>query len=319
MEQDGLKQADLVPFIGSRGKVSEVLSGKRSLSLPMIQALHNGLGIPAKSLIQTQPPQENAEGVSDWNRFPVKEMCSRKWVSESYANAKKATEQVITRFFEPIGGMTRASALYKQSDSFVRAGRTMNRYALAAWTARVMTVALSRPPEVKWRKNSITLENMQKLARLSVRPDGPVEAQRQLKDYGISLVIEPSLPQTYLDGAAIMIIEDHPIIGLSLRHDRIDNFWFTLMHECAHISLHFGQGINQFFDDLDLKKADDPKEIEADERASETLIPSQKWATSPARVYPTKSNILKFAREIDVHPAIVAGRIRKRARLISSF
>jgi HTH-type transcriptional regulator/antitoxin HigA len=46
MEQEGLKQIDLVPYIGSRSKVSEVLSGKRSLSLKMIRALHKGLQIP---------------------------------------------------------------------------------------------------------------------------------------------------------------------------------------------------------------------------------------------------------------------------------
>ena len=54
MEQQNLSQRDLVPFIGSRSKVSEVLSRKRPLTLSMIRALHNGLGIPAESLIQVQ-------------------------------------------------------------------------------------------------------------------------------------------------------------------------------------------------------------------------------------------------------------------------
>jgi len=53
MEQQGLKQVDLVPFIGSRSRVSEVLSGKRELSLSMRQRLHKGLGIPATSLLGT--------------------------------------------------------------------------------------------------------------------------------------------------------------------------------------------------------------------------------------------------------------------------
>jgi HTH-type transcriptional regulator/antitoxin HigA len=52
MEQQGLRQVDLVPFIGTRGRVSEVLSGKRPLTLSMIRRLHKGLGIPAESLIQ---------------------------------------------------------------------------------------------------------------------------------------------------------------------------------------------------------------------------------------------------------------------------
>ena len=51
MEQHGLAPKDLVPFLGSRSRVSEVLAGKRSLSLKMIRALVAGLGIPAESLL----------------------------------------------------------------------------------------------------------------------------------------------------------------------------------------------------------------------------------------------------------------------------
>ncbi len=52
MDQQGLTQQDLVQYIGSRSKVSEILSGKRSLSLAMIRALNLGLGIPAEVLLQ---------------------------------------------------------------------------------------------------------------------------------------------------------------------------------------------------------------------------------------------------------------------------
>lgn len=52
MEQQGLKKTDLAPYIGSRSKISEVLGGKRPLSLAMIRKLHNGLGIPAEVLLQ---------------------------------------------------------------------------------------------------------------------------------------------------------------------------------------------------------------------------------------------------------------------------
>jgi len=52
MDQLGLKQQDLVPFIGSRSKVSEILSKKRTLTLSMMRSLHKGLGIPADVLLQ---------------------------------------------------------------------------------------------------------------------------------------------------------------------------------------------------------------------------------------------------------------------------
>jgi HTH-type transcriptional regulator/antitoxin HigA len=51
MEQEGLKPKDLIPLIGSRSRVSEILSGRRPLSLKMIRNLHHGLGIPAESLL----------------------------------------------------------------------------------------------------------------------------------------------------------------------------------------------------------------------------------------------------------------------------
>ena len=51
MEQEGFKPKDLMPFIGSRSRVSEVLSGRRPLTLKMIRNLHHGLGIPAESLL----------------------------------------------------------------------------------------------------------------------------------------------------------------------------------------------------------------------------------------------------------------------------
>jgi HTH-type transcriptional regulator/antitoxin HigA len=57
MDQQGLTQRDLEPFIGSRARVSEVLAGKRALSLRMIRALHEGLGIPLEVLIQ-EPRRE---------------------------------------------------------------------------------------------------------------------------------------------------------------------------------------------------------------------------------------------------------------------
>jgi HTH-type transcriptional regulator/antitoxin HigA len=52
MEQRGLDRADVGKFIGARGRVSEVLSKKRALSLPMIRKLHGGLGLPASVLVR---------------------------------------------------------------------------------------------------------------------------------------------------------------------------------------------------------------------------------------------------------------------------
>ena len=57
MVQNGLQPRDLIPFIGSRNRVHEVLNRRRSLTLKMIWRLHKGLGIPAESLIKVGQEQ----------------------------------------------------------------------------------------------------------------------------------------------------------------------------------------------------------------------------------------------------------------------
>jgi HTH-type transcriptional regulator/antitoxin HigA len=81
MEQLGLKQQDLIPFMGSRSKVSEVMNRKKPLTLSMMRGLNKGLGIPAEVLIH-EPGAGFPETFSDleWNRFPVAEMVKRRWL-----------------------------------------------------------------------------------------------------------------------------------------------------------------------------------------------------------------------------------------------
>ena len=81
MEQQGLSQRDLAPLFGSRSRVSEVLSGKRPLTLRMIRAIHENLGIPADVLLQ-EPGAALPEGVAgiEWGKFPLKEMFKRMWL-----------------------------------------------------------------------------------------------------------------------------------------------------------------------------------------------------------------------------------------------
>ena len=138
-------------------------------------------------------------------------------------------------------------------------------------------------------------------------------AQKHLKDIGIILVIEPHFSKTYLDGAAILVNKENPVIGLTLRHDRLDNFWFTLMHELAHISLHYNQDISLFYDELETASAGlDEKEQEADELAEESLLPKAKWEVSPARLIPSSMAANSLAKELGVHVAIIAGQIRHK-------
>jgi len=68
------------------------------------------------------------------------------------------------------------------------------------------------------------------------------------------------------DGAAICRGDGAPLIALTLRYDRLDNFWFTLLHEFAHVSCHLSGDTSVILDDLDVKGSD-KIEAEADEFA----------------------------------------------------
>jgi HTH-type transcriptional regulator/antitoxin HigA len=79
-----------------------------------------------------------------------------------------------------------------------------------------------------------------------------------------------------LDGAAMVTSANAPVVGLTLRYDRADNFWFTLLHELSHIYLHYEilvEGHTSFVDDMEMV-SDDVREQEADKLAQESLVPS---------------------------------------------
>jgi len=190
----------------------------------------------------------------------------------------------------------------------------MDPYALAAWSGRVATRAVANPPPVPYEIGSVDLDFMRDVARLSWSEQGPLLACEFLRGHGISVVVEPHLPHTHLDGAAILLYVGRPVIGLTLRHDRLDNFWFCLMHELAHLALHLsGPKENEpsrFFDDLDQGVPHDQRESEADRKAGEALIPDEEWSESPASLLRTPDAVVHLAKKLRVHPAIVAGRIR---------
>ena len=312
MEQQGLTQRDLIPFIGSRSKASEVLSGKRPLTLSMIRALHRGLGIPAESLLQEHSTDALDAGDIEWDRFPVREMVARGWVEGLSTMEPYEPEDVMRRFMRPVGTQLAVPALYKKTN--VRAGRALDRYALAAWTLRIAIRAREKHSPARYRAGTVTDTFMREVAQLSWSTRGPLLAQEFLERHGIALIIEPHLSRTRLDGAVILPEVDRPVVGLTIRHDRLDNFWHCLMHELAHVALHL-KGVGEgFYDDLDAEDLEDPREKEADNMAQEALVPAAGWSQSPARVLRSPEAAQHLAEKLRIHPAIVAGRMRYEAK-----
>src|SRR3546814_17846220 len=90
---------------------------------------------------------------------------------------------------------------------------------------------------------------------------------------GVRVVVERRLTKTYLDGAAMLLDGKDAIIALTLRHDRLDNFWFVLFHALGHIVLHRNRGLEDGFFAEESAAAKIAVEEEADEFVRHDLIP----------------------------------------------
>jgi len=308
MEQAGLKPADLIPYIGSRSRVSEILSGKRQLTLNMMRALESGLGIPAKVLIQ-KPDQNLESQYQHWDNNLVKTMEARGYFG-NMSLKKYDKVELLENYFSKLGVQRKSFALLRKAN--YRSSPLTDKNALFAWMIRVLQKVKKIKVSTKYKHDVIDLAFMQNFVKLSVRENSPVVAKEYLREYGIKMIIEPHLPKTHLDGVVILTEKENPVIGLTLRYDRLDNFWFTLMHELAHVALHYNQDIDLFYDELENVKGLNisPKEKEADSLASEALVPSSKWEISPAKLVPSSIAANSLAKELGVHVAIVAGKIR---------
>lgn len=324
LEQD-LKQIDLVPYFGSRSRVSEFLSRQRPLTVGMIRDLSEGLGIPADVLLQESVREEShadsTEMEWDWLKFPVKEMLSRGWIAVSSKASKPAdVATVIRTFIEQSLGGAQAGVLTRRTfkgDAFAWPAI----YSLTAWQARVLQKAAE---DKEWISNpfeyeKLTEDFLRELVRLSRFADGPIKAVAALKSVGIAVVVEEHLAKTKLDGAAMLSGNGKPVIGLTLRFDRLDNFWFTLMHEVVHVWKHLSNPGEVFLDRLMDKESTEAVEKEANRLARDLLISRASWKSASVRQFPTKAGILALAEELQIHPSIVAGRVQKEQENYAVF
>lgn len=325
MEQAGLTQADLAKYIGSRSKVSEVLSGKRNLTLNMIRALNRHLGIPTQVLVGDGTVHKTDDPEIQWERFPIAEMTKRGWFSK-FGETLDSAENLIGALIDCAGGRHAVPQAFYRKNNAARRNASMDPYALQAWCLHVLASARENPPTAKYDEKTIDESFLRFLATLSRLPNGPQRAVEALQQQGVAVIYARHLPKTHLDGAAMRTKEGIPVIGLTLRYDRLDNFWFCLLHEVAHIWKHVSKENSFYVDDLSLTKSDHDEdwsiEDEADQLAQNSLIPCEAWRSSGFPKMASPSRIMAFAQSINVHPAIVAGRVRKETgnyRLLSQF
>jgi len=313
----GMSQRELAEKMGMKQQQIQryEAEGYSSTSLNRLTEIAKALDLNISEVAEVsgtrEPVVEGDYSDLDWSMFPIKEMYRRGWFenfTDSLAAAMSCADELVQDFIAK-AMPRRQPALLKQR---ARIGGNTDTYALLAWQCRVLLLSRMEQRVQSFERKLLTDAWFRKLAQMSQHRDGPRRAKSYLAESGIPLVFEPHLPQTYLDGAAFLLPNNSPVIGMTLRYDRLDNFWFVLFHELAHVVKHLRKGkIEDIFDDLD--EDGDEVEREADALAGDMLIPDEVWESALARYMMTDESVGELAGELSISPAIIAGRIRKEA------
>jgi HTH-type transcriptional regulator/antitoxin HigA len=247
----------------------------------------------------------------------AREMVRRKWVQPKPSIGDKVVERGEAVFAWLFCNQDRelAPARFRGRKAGPRPN-LVEEIATRAWLAHVSECALDRRSKVKFKASGIDDEFIRHVAKLSVFQDGPSRALDELRNIGIFVVTESALPGMSMDGASFHPAGLGPVIGLTLRHDRLDNFWFTLFHEIGHIVLHLSSPSEEVFVDSTEDGAGDEIEAEAEANAfaKDGLIPRDAWMRSDAFRHGNESGVVSLARQLGIHAAIVAGRVRHERR-----
>jgi len=310
-------QDDLARIMGRPVQViSEIVSGKKQITPETALGLAAAFGTSAEMWLNMEATyrlciaqQRSVNDVVErrsriYSVVPVKELVKRGWIPE--ATDVEDVDQLECFVTEFLG----ASSLDDVSDFALAARRTptkeLDSRGVRAWMCRVEQLAMGQ--EVGAFDRSRLKETIVDVLSFSVEPGHIREVPRILSDLGIHFVVVPHLQKTFLDGA-VFAGKGNPIVALTLRYDRLDNLWFTLTHELAHLVL--GHSGNRP-EDLDTSAGNDPEEQEADQLAAEWLVPAKLLEAFVDRIKPyfSRSAIESFAGSIGRHPAIVLGRLQ---------
>lgn len=305
MQQAGLTNKALEPYLGSRSRVSEILSGERRLTVDMMRSLHLHLGIPAEALlgapvtapVRPEPkrsPEPSARALADLVASGVMK------AHERYVDFLER----VRRQFPTSPGLQPAHLRKTRTE---RTNAKTDAAALQGWCAGALLKSCDVPVVAPKAKPDAATARV--IAQMSCKRDGIRKVRKHLAERGIALVVLRHLTGTYLDGAAMRRDDGVYVIALTLRYDRIDNFWFTLLHEYAHVACHLDDDTRMIFDDLEIGSSERIEE-EADAFAQEALIPGKLWISAHPDFGP--ADVEKLAERAGVHPAIVAGRWQRQ-------
>ncbi len=323
LEARGWSQIELAEILGRPPRlISEIISNKRSITPETAVGLAAAFGTSAQlwmnleTAYQLSKAEVSVPAVSRraklYGKFPVKEMIRRGWI-EASENIEVLEQRFLT-FFK-IGSIDESPCFVHAARSTTYGDDSINKLA---WLNRARHIA-----------KAVMAAKFSNAALKSAVPElqACMEYKEEIRNVstilakaGVRLVIVEHLPGSKMDGACFWI-DGSPVIALSLRFDRIDNFWFNLFHEIDHV-LH-GEGKDEpIYELIEPGEEGLPQfEVRANEHAANYCIRKDEMEGFIARVGPmySKAAIVGFARRIHVHSGLVVGQLHGRGAMHYSF
>lgn len=324
LEARGWTQTDFAEIIGKSARlVNEVIMGKRAVTPDTARVLADAFGTSAQfwmnleSAYQLSKLKTDASPVARrarlYSLFPVKEMIRRGWIATS--ESLDVMEAQFCNFFG-LKNLETPPQFHSYAARRTTYTETEQSPMLTAWLYRARQIAQGVSIG-KFSAKSFDSAIVQ-LKALMVNPEDVRQVPRVLAEAGIRLVLVEPFAGMKVDGVCFWLDANSPVIAMTLRFDRIDNFWFVLMHELRHVANKDGQSGNVIIDEnlgAESGEAGVKPEFErvADAEAAEAIIPAAVFDDFTLRVAPLYSEvrIAGFAARIGVHPGIVVGRLHK--------
>lgn len=328
LEARGWDQNDLAEILGSYPRlVSEIITGKRAITPETAKKLAAALGTSAELWMNLESSyrlwrvkgrdESIARRAKLYAIAPVKEMLRRRWIE--HTESAEVLERRVLDFF----GIESVDHEPKFWPFAARTSLMASTPAQRAWLFRARRLASVSGVATRFT-GALLGKAMAELPLLLHSPEEIRHVPRILAASGIRFLILEHLPQTRIDGACFWLDHHSPVVVLSLRYDRIDAFWHSLMHELEHVRRHDGLRAHQSLDtDLfgDRNQVGRPgltdHEREVDDAAASSLIASTALDDFIARMKPlfSKQKIQRFAALHHVHPGIVVGQLQHRREI----
>jgi HTH-type transcriptional regulator/antitoxin HigA len=320
-------QRDLAYILGvPEQSVNVIISGKRGISPEMAKALGEAFGVSADYFANLQKAYDMSKarepdpGVARramlQKAFPVREMIRREWLVDTDADLLEAQ---LVRFFckNSLADIPYMPHAAKKKDYDEAEDSETTRLQLA-WLYRVRQLA-SEMAAPKYSEKKL-LAFAGEMPKHMTDPEEVRHVSRSLAECGVRYVVVETLPKAEIDGVCFWLDRNSPVIGMTTRHDRIDNFWFVLRHEVEHVLQKDGMG-GLDPDTVDVKLEGEnagvgdnlpPEERRANLAAANLCVPMEELESFFVRKFPyiSERDTLGFARRVQRHPGIVVGQLQ---------